>query len=1208
MKLNLLYLALALMTLLAGTVSAQVTVPMPGRSLIKLVPDYLRPLVYALNPADGSAPGTLLALNATNGALVREIFINRNPTDMAMSLAGDALYVIHAGSRTIAKVDLTAFGVVADKLISTPHAYNDTTTLHLVVGRSNWVYFTDGGWVPNITLFDYFNGTNVAVYDDGNGIGGLAISRNGQILYGWRQDSGNVNSWLTRFDAITQVNLTPLETSFGSQRLAPIDTPIFLDGAERWVFNKQQMFAATNVSVLLSQFADNIYGISWDGSIAFGPTQVFDSGSGATLTNLPFSTTIQCLSGDQKQLFRYDPSTTNLVIYDMAGIARVAGPDIEPTPASGSMVSLPWSNLTWTVSPLALGYDVYLGTNQVQVTGAKPTSAAYLGRVTSPGQPLSQALLPGNNYYWRVDTVDYNATHTGTVWSFTTFPLSVTPAQIAIRAIAGYSPPRITLNLAGADGIAWMGAVTGSNWLTLEPASGTSPSGAVLTFASAALPAGAYTNTLEFTVGAWKLEVPVTLEVKAPNIVKMAADRERPYIYALQAPPLSGQNGWLLFINASTANIDRMLPIGSNPTDLSINYGEGRLYVASWTEARTYVVDLTTQTLLPALSLGTDVYKLNAGRPGRLIIEGEDQNVAVSVIDTTNGSSVASAIFREGDGEFDPTGRYYYHSDYNLGGAGITKFDLIADSLSTVVAGATGHVYDGSRNIVMSQDGSRLFWTTAMYDADLADLGVIGAEIYACSTNGAVAFGGNQAFDTATRRAVYNLPTSSGVCAVDGRNQRFWYFDSATATLGHIPMSVVELPHITEQTATTRSVKVGDRVYMTITVTGMAPLSYQWTLSGTNLPDATNAFLSITNFQPAQQGDYRVIVSNPFGSVFGDVVPIGGGGAFVSFQTKPPEELGQTLNGFQDDFNGPTRDPNWVAVGPGGDCYFQTNGVLQVYASKGDPNHLLYMGPGASNNVQEVLVRIRVVNFGNTDFARAGIGLGVNTNVPARDTNWGGINLLFRNLFYEDRPAPAQHFKLLDDLRAWGPPAPAIPWNLYKWYWMRLRFDPTDPTSTNAVFGKVWAAYGEAEPADWQLTWPKATLKAPARAGYAGIAACSGWLGYFEVDYILIKSASLPLITVQFDPLGTPINPPRFITLGPPLNPPAYLTVRKGTPWSVFLNWFGPGEIQWSTSAEGPYGTVPNIPQPWNVVLPSPDATDPGAGPVRFFRLVQPPP
>src|SRR4051812_20145494 len=110
---------LTLLTLTAITASAQLTVPLPGRSLNKLLPDYLRSRVYALNQANGSVAGTLLALNSTNGAILNEISVNLNPTDMAMTPGGDALYVINAGSRTISKVSLATFTVVAEKTIST---------------------------------------------------------------------------------------------------------------------------------------------------------------------------------------------------------------------------------------------------------------------------------------------------------------------------------------------------------------------------------------------------------------------------------------------------------------------------------------------------------------------------------------------------------------------------------------------------------------------------------------------------------------------------------------------------------------------------------------------------------------------------------------------------------------------------------------------------------------------------------------------------------------------------------------------------------------------------------------------------------------------------------------------------------------------------------------------------------------------------------
>src|ERR1700744_1921076 len=42
---------------------AQTTVSLPGRVVVKLSPDYVRPVVYALNAPSATAVGTLLALN-----------------------------------------------------------------------------------------------------------------------------------------------------------------------------------------------------------------------------------------------------------------------------------------------------------------------------------------------------------------------------------------------------------------------------------------------------------------------------------------------------------------------------------------------------------------------------------------------------------------------------------------------------------------------------------------------------------------------------------------------------------------------------------------------------------------------------------------------------------------------------------------------------------------------------------------------------------------------------------------------------------------------------------------------------------------------------------------------------------------------------------------------------------------------------------------
>ncbi len=851
---------------------AQITNSVSGRVLVKLTPDYIRPVVYALNAANGSNPGTLVALNATNGAVVNELTVGINPTDMALTPAGDALYVINAGSRTITRVNPGTFTVVSSQAISTPNTYSLSNPLYLVADNSGTIYFTDGAWGPEIYSFNWASGNQTLILNTGGnqfpGAGGMVLSKTGTMLYLWEQygwSAGSANSAILAC-AVTPTSLTVLSTGPNEGR-DPLNSPIFLDAAERWVFNKGQKVAATNASVLLTQFTDIAYAISLDGSIAFGPTEVFNSKTGIVITNLPFATSVQSLSGDQKQLFRYNSSAGTVVIYDMSTIASITGLAIVPTPANGSVVAQAPANLSWSPSATALSYDLYFGTNQAAVTSAGTASPLYLGRTTATSISPGQQLNPGGTYYWRVDAVGFNATNQGPAWSFTVSQIVITPAQISAGGIAGYNPTNVSLSLTSAVPMGWSAAVTGPSWVTLDTTNGTTPSTVTVSFNTAAFTAGSYTNNLEFSVGSVKVEVPVTVNVTTLNITKMIADRGRNYLYALQPPVLSGQNGQLLFINTLTGNIDKTLPIGINPTDLSVNYGENRLYIASWTEGATYVVDLNTQTVLPPLLLGGDIYKINAGRAGRIVTEGEDQWIAVNVVDTVSGTSVGSFPYpeREGDGAADPSGNFYYHCDNNISDACVHKFDMTTDS-PVQVAGSNQHPY-GTRNLVLSADGTRLFWNSYEYDTNLNELGTVGTEIYCCNSNGSVAFGAGQAIDGAARLVIYNLPVATSVSVVDGQNLNFWYFNSANGTLGSLPIKTIESPSITQQPAASTGVTVSNPVYLTVTAMGLGPLSYHWTFSGTNLSGATNYFLSLPSVQTSQQGDYQVVVANGVGSV-----------------------------------------------------------------------------------------------------------------------------------------------------------------------------------------------------------------------------------------------------------------------------------------------------------------------------------------------------
>jgi hypothetical protein len=287
-----------------------------------------------------------------------------------------------------------------------------------------------------------------------------------------------------------------------------------------------------------------------------------------------------------------------------------------------------------------------------------------------------------------------------------------------------------------------------------------------------------------------------------------------------------------------------------------------------------------------------------------------------------------------------------------------------------------------------------------------------------------------------------------------------------------------------------------------------------------------------TNVPPAAKGNYFVFsgltatnitiqatTSNTF--LAGFRAPLNAVQLVAPSSAVPPPavpfELGQTVNGFQDDFSGFVRDPNWIPVGPGGDHYQQLNGVLHVTTMSGDPNHLIYVGPGGSNTTQEVLARLRVVNFGVGDPSRGGIGTCVSTGVTSHVTDWIGINLNLRNNSenFNGGPTSSVHFKMLDDLRSWGPQT-SYGWTKDTWYWERLKFDPTKPDGTNNVFAKTWLADGQTpEPATWDIVWND--TQTPTHGGWAGITGTSaGGLSEFEVSYVLIKCASLPKITVDF--------------------------------------------------------------------------------------------
>jgi hypothetical protein len=83
-----------------------------------------------------------------------------------------------------------------------------------------------------------------------------------------------------------------------------------------------------------------------------------------------------------------------------------------------------------------------------------------------------------------------------------------------------------------------------------------------------------------------------------------------------------------------------------------------------------------------------------------------------------------------------------------------------------------------------------------------------------------------------------------------------WYF-----TIDNFAIYTINTPVISTQPLS-QTVDAGTPATFIVVASGNPPLSYQWKFFGTNLPNATNASLTIPNVQQANVGQYQVIVSN----------------------------------------------------------------------------------------------------------------------------------------------------------------------------------------------------------------------------------------------------------------------------------------------------------------------------------------------------------
>ena len=109
---------------------------------------------------------------------------------------------------------------------------------------------------------------------------------------------------------------------------------------------------------------------------------------------------------------------------------------------------------------------------------------------------------------------------------------------------------------------------------------------------------------------------------------------------------------------------------------------------------------------------------------------------------------------------------------------------------------------------------------------------------------------------------------------------------TSTAWLDQITLTNASVPTITTH-PTSRTVTMSSSTTFSGAATGTAPLAYQWQFNGLDLPNATNASLTLAGIQTSNAGNYQLVATNIAGTATSSVAVLTVNGSLPIIQTGP---------------------------------------------------------------------------------------------------------------------------------------------------------------------------------------------------------------------------------------------------------------------------------------------------------------------------------
>ncbi|MBN2321682.1 MAG: hypothetical protein JXR49_21565, partial [Acidobacteria bacterium] len=759
----------------------------PPLNIYRLLDDPLRSKTYGIQ-RDGIYKGSIIAFDPVQESSISCLTVGESPTDFVINDDSTELLVINSVGQTIDVIDLATFSLKETIILPTYSAWGDAedTTANIELGPNDIIYYIDGSWGPVLHVFERSTGTVLqsTIFNGTYGFMDIAVTSDKTKMvampqYGW---SAGVHSPI-----IGQFSINPdgtvnfiKETAVSGFAREPFEAPALMRDDDQIAVMKTISTDPADTDNLDRAFPSAIWSMNPNGSIVATGDRLYEYDTGIELYTIPGGSTsgsgytytkAQAFTSDFTLFVYFNSSNRTLNVVNLVDEIGLELMGKSLSPAHGSVVTSP-DSLIWMPLSGIDQYDVYLGTDSPSVAAADHASPLYLGRVTGASLALTETLIECTEYFWRVDPVTIYGVETGEVYSFTVSDIALDISEIDAQTITGHTDFQVDIQLTSeVSGVSW--SVTAADpWITFTQNSGSTPSILSVHLDSTTLATGFNTSSISLTTGTGQLQIPVQLEVEPLNITHIRSDRTSAKSYAISEDTASViPRAYLLEIDTTTEQIERIIRVGSSVTDIAIHYPDNLIYVTNWDSGNLLVIDKSTFAhtksfaFNPANQYEDDVYRVAAGVSERLVVEEKDQWIDISLFDTNTEAVVNEAFAREGGGAFDPTGRYYYHGENNSSGAAIIKFDTAGDTFTELASVRPPEIssYYGSRIVIVSEDGSRVFWAGVVFDASLNTEWGVGDIIYSTTSDGRYAFGNTAIYDINLRRQVLAMPTGNSV-------------------------------------------------------------------------------------------------------------------------------------------------------------------------------------------------------------------------------------------------------------------------------------------------------------------------------------------------------------------------------------------------------------------------------------------------------------